>query len=407
MFDSLWVDAHLATMIPGPEPYGSIRDGAVGIRGGHIAWIGRRADLPGTPGALARQVHSAEGGWITPGLIDCHTHAVFGGNRAQEFEARLRGISYAELARQGGGILSTVRATRAASREELTRGAAFRLQDLATDGVTTVEVKSGYGLTVADELRMLRAAREAGPMAGVEVKGTLLALHAVPPEFSGRRDAYLDLAANEMLPAALGEGLITAVDAFLEGIAFAPREVEPFFRRARDAGLVLRLHADQLEDGDGGRYAAEWGAASADHLEYTSDDGARAMGRAGVTAVLLPGAYLVLGAERRPPVASFRNHGVDMAVATDLNPGSSPVRSLRLAMNLACTLFGLTPEEALCGVTRHAASAMGLSDRGQLREGLRADLAIWGVDHPSELSYWLGGASPLLARVKAGVPVHA
>jgi imidazolonepropionase len=407
MFDSLWIDAHLATMTSGPVPYGEIRDGAVGIRNGRLAWVGARRDLPGDPDSLAKRVHSASGGWITPGLIDCHTHAVFGGNRAREFEARLRGATYQEIARSGGGILSTVRATRDATQEVLVQAAAQRLADLAADGVTTVEVKSGYGLTVLDEVRMLRAAHEAAPHAGLEVHGTLLALHALPPEFSGRRREYLTLAMEEMLPEVVDQGLATAVDAFLEGIAFTPREIEPYFRRARDAGMVLRLHADQLEDGEGARYAAEWGASSADHLEYTSSEGARAMGRANVTAVLLPGAFLVLGETRRPPVAAFREHGVAMAVATDLNPGSAPVRSPRLAMNLACTLFHLTPEEALEGVTRNAAAAMGLTDRGQLVEGLRADLAVWTVEHPSELCYWLGGSAPLQTRVIQGAPIHS
>ncbi|HSG46947.1 MAG TPA: imidazolonepropionase, partial [Longimicrobiales bacterium] len=347
MFDTLWIDAQLATMVPGPEPYGTIRDGAVGVRDGVIAWVGPHARLPGPPESLARRVRSAGGGWITPGLVDCHTHAVFGGNRAREFEARLRGESYASIARRGGGILSTVTATRVATMEELVAGAVRRLGDLAADGVTTAEVKSGYGLTVEDELRMLRAAHQAGAQARVDVSGTLLALHALPPEYRDRREAYLSLAAEEMLPRAVDEGLATAADAFLEGIAFTPDEIEAYFARARELGLALRLHADQLADGDGGVHAARWGAVSADHLEYTSREGVAAMAAAGVAAVLLPGAYLVLGETRKPPVAAMRESGVAMAVATDLNPGSAPVRSLRLAMNLACVLFGLTPEEAL------------------------------------------------------------
>lgn len=403
MFDTLWIDAHLATMEAGRGPYGAVRDGALGIRDGRIAWVGSRGDLPGEPALLTTELQSAGGGWITPGLIDCHTHAVFGGDRAEEFEARLAGESYEAIARRGGGILSTVRATRDASTEELARTAAAHLGALAGEGVTTAEVKSGYGLTVKDELRMLRAAREAGRMAEVDVHGTLLALHALPPEFRDRRADYLSVAIGEMIPRAVEDGLATAADAFLESIAFNAAEVSPYLRAAADAGLALRLHADQLGDGGGAALAAGLGASSADHLEYTSEDGVLAMAEAGTTAVLLPGAFLVLGETHAPPVEAFRSHGVPMAVATDLNPGSSPLRSLRLAMALSCSLFGLTPEEALAGATRHAASAMALSDRGTLREGSRADLAVWGVTHPSELSYWLGGPPPLLARVLEGV----
>lgn len=403
MFDALWIDANLATMEGGREAYGAVPDGALGIREGRIAWLGTRRELPGEPEALATEVHTAGGGWITPGLIDCHTHAVFGGDRASEFEARLAGASYEEIARRGGGILSTVRATRAAPVEELARSAARHLGGLAAEGVTTVEVKSGYGLAVEDELRMLRAARMAAEMADVDVRGTLLALHALPPEFRDRREAYVALAIEEMIPRAVEEGLATAADAFLEGIAFAASEVEPYLRAAADAGLVLRLHADQLADGGGAALAAALGAVSADHLEYASEEGVKAMAEAGTAAVLLPGAFLVLGETRRPPVTAFRRHGVPIAVATDLNPGSSPLGSLRLAMGLSCSLFGLTPEEALAGTTRNAARATGLVDRGVLREGLRADLAVWDVSHPAELSYWLGGPPPLVARVREGV----
>lgn len=402
MYDTLWIDADLATMVPGGEPYGAVRDGAVAVRDGRIAWVGAASALDGPPETLALEVRSAGGRWMTPGLVDCHTHAVFGGNRAREFEARLGGESYESLARRGGGILSTVRETRRASEEELTRSAADRLRDLAACGVTTAEVKSGYGLTLEAELKMLRAAHAAGRMAGVDVAGTLLALHAVPPEFREERAGYVALATEEILPAAVEEGLVTAADAFLEGIAFEAGEVEQHFMRAREFGLTLRLHADQLQDGEGARHAARWGAASADHLEYTSARGAAAMAASSVTAVLLPGAFLVLGEERRPPVDAFRKEGVNMAVATDLNPGSSPVRSLVLAMNLACVLFGLTPEESLAGVTRNAARAVGLSDRGVLAPGARADLAVWDVAHPSELSYWLGGTAPLHRRILAG-----
>ncbi|MDT8340461.1 MAG: imidazolonepropionase [Longimicrobiales bacterium] len=403
MYDTLWIDAHLATMLPGGDPYGAVRDGALGVKDGRIAWVGPLTRLPGPAEALAREVRSAGGGWITPGLVDCHTHAVFGGDRIEEFEARLRGEDYESQARRGGGILSTVRATRAAGEDTLTESATGRLAEFAREGVTTAEVKSGYGLDVSTELAMLRAARHAGAQAGVEVHGTLLALHALPPEYRDRRADYLRLVTDELLPAVVREGLATAADAFLEGIAFQPEEVEPVFRRARELGLVLRLHADQLTDGGGASYAARWGAASADHLEYTSRAGAAAMAAANVTAVLLPGAFLVLGGGRRPPVADFRREGVAMAVATDLNPGSAPVRSIRLAMALACHLFGLTPEEALAGATRNAARAMGLDDRGRLAPGLRADLAVWNISHPAELIYWLGGAAPLQTRIRGGV----
>ena len=402
-FDQLWIDADLATLVPaGEDAYGVVEDGAVGILGDQITWVGPRAELPADPDRLARVVRSAGGGWITPGLIDCHTHAVFGGNRALEFAARLGGESYESLARRGGGILGTVRATRATSTEELAAATARRLAVLAGEGVTTVEVKSGYGLTVRDELRMLEAARRAGETAGVQVEGTLLGLHALPPEFADDRAGYLRLAVEEMLPAAVEQGGVRAADAFLEGIAFGVDEVETWFDAARSAGLGLRLHADQLADGGGAALASRWGAWSADHLEYTPPEAAATMAAAGTVAVLLPGAYLVLGETRKPPIAAFRAAGVPMAVATDLNPGSSPVLSLRLAMNLACTLFGLTPAEALAGVTCHAARAMGLEDRGRLAPGLRADLAVWEPNHPAELSYWLGGPPPLRTRILGG-----
>ncbi|HSM04684.1 MAG TPA: imidazolonepropionase [Longimicrobiales bacterium] len=403
IFDQLWIDADLATLVPTPDDaYGVVEDGAVGLRGDRIAWVGTRSELGDAPARLARDVRSAGGGWITPGLIDCHTHAVFGGNRALEFAARLEGESYESLARKGGGILGTVRATREASTDDLAAAAARRLTTLAGEGVTTVEVKSGYGLTVRDELRMLEAAHRAGAAAGVRIEGTLLGLHALPPEFAEDRAGYVRLAVEEMLPAAVEQGGVRAADAFLEGIAFEPEEVETWFGAARDAGLTLRLHADQLADGGGAALAARWGATSADHLEYTPPEAASAMADSGTVAVLLPGAFLVLGETRKPPIDAFRTAGVPMAVATDLNPGSSPVLSLRLAMNLACTLFGLTPAEALAGVTCHAARALGLDDRGRLAEGLLADLAVWEPNHPAELSYWLGGPPPLRTRLVGG-----
>lgn len=403
MFDQLWIDADLATLEGTlDDPWGVVVDGALGIQGDRIAWVGPRSELVGSPEDLAREVHSAGGGWITPGLIDCHTHAVFGGHRASEFAARLAGESYESLARKGGGILRTVEATRRASTEELAAGAARRLQGLAADGVTTVEIKSGYGLTLQDELRMLEAAARAGAMARVRVEGTFLPLHALPPEFDADRAGFLRQVRESWLPAAAETGRVRAVDAFLEEMAFAPQEVAGVFQSAAELGLGLRLHADQRSDGGGAALAAEWGCWSADHLEYADAEGVEAMARAGTVAVLLPGAFLVLGETHRPPVQALRDAGVPMAVATDLNPGSSPVLSLRLAMNLACTLFRLTPAEALAGVTWNAARALGLDDRGRLRRGLLADLAVWEPSHPAELSYWLGGPPPLRMRVLGG-----
>lgn len=389
-------------MTAGGEPYGAVRDGAVAAADGHIAWVGPRSALPGPAESLAADVRSCGGGWITPGLIDCHTHLVFAGNRADEFERRLEGESYADIARSGGGILSTVRATRAAGTDELARLARPRLRRLMDDGVTTVEIKSGYGLDVESELAMLRAARALGRQEPVDVVTTLLAAHAVPPELREHRAAYLGLVTGPLLDAVVDEGLADAVDAFLEDIAFTPDEVRRVFAAAREKGIPVRLHADQLADGGGAALAAEFGALSADHLEYTSDEGAAALAEAGTVAVLLPGAWYTLRETRRPPVGAFRSHGVRMALATDANPGSSPVLSLLTVLNMGCTLFGLTPEEALAGVTRHAAATLGRADdRGTLEVGKRADLAVWDVARPAELAYWIG-ARPLREVAVAG-----
>jgi imidazolonepropionase len=401
-WDTLWIDAHLATMAAGGLPYGELRDGAVAVAQGRIAWIGPRSELPGPVDSLAAELRSAGGGWITPGLIDCHTHLVFGGNRADEFERRLAGESYADIAREGGGILSTVRATRASDEDGLAALARPRLRRLMADGVTTVEIKSGYGLDLDTELAMLRAARALGRQEPVEVVSTLLAAHAVPPEFRDSRGEYLALVTGPLMDAVADEGLADAVDAFLEGIAFTPDEVTRVFEAARAREIPVRLHADQLSDGGGAALAAAHGALSADHLEYTSDEGAAAMAAAGTVAVLLPGAWYTLGEARRPPVEAFRRHGVPMAVATDANPGSSPVLSLLTVLNMACTLFRLTPEEALAGVTSNAARALGLAgDRGTLEVGKRADLAVWDVTRPAELAYWIGG-EPLRDVMVAG-----
>ena len=389
-------------MRPGGEPYGAVRDGAVVVSEGKIRWLGPATELPPDLAASPADVLDVRGAWLTPGLIDCHTHLVFGGDRSLEFERRLGGATYEEIAREGGGILETVRATRAATADELLRSAAARVAMLSAHGVTTVEVKSGYGLDVESELTMLRVARGLEAACDVRVQTTLLAAHALPPEHASDRAGYLRLVCEEMIPAAASEGLADAVDAFCEHIAFTPEEVARVFRAAEDARLPLRLHADQLSDLGGAALAAEHGARSADHLEYTSVEGVAAMAAAGTAAVLLPGAFYFLREARRPPVEAMRTHGVPIAVATDLNPGSSPLCSPLLAMSFACVLFRLTPEEALAGATRNAAAVLGLDDRlGTLEPGKEADLAIWDVGRPGELSYWVG-ANPCLGVVRGG-----
>jgi imidazolonepropionase len=396
MFDRVWTHANLATMDgPAEAPLGLVEDGAVAAWDGRIAWIGRQADLPGS----AKETIDCGGDWILPGLIDCHTHLVFGGDRAAEFEQRLAGATYEEIARAGGGIFSTVRATRDASEDALFAAARPRLQGLMAEGVTTVEIKSGYGLTLDSELAMLRVARRLGATLPVGVVTTLLAAHAVPPGFPGGADAYALHVAEDIIPAAAG--LADAVDAFCEGIAFSPAQTALVFEAARRAGLPVKLHADQLSDLGGAALAARYGALSADHLEHASATGLRAMSEAGSVAVLLPGATFVLREARRPDVAAMRAAGLRMAVSTDMNPGSSPARSLLLMLNMACTLFRLTVEEALMGVTLHAAAALGLRDRGVLRPGLRCDLAVFRVSRPAELCYWLGG-NPCSRRIVAG-----
>jgi imidazolonepropionase len=405
VWDSIWTNAHLATMRPGGAPYGAVRDGAVAVKDGIVAWLGSRKDLPGAPESLAAKVHDARGGWLAPGLIDCHTHLVYAGHRAHDFEKRLEGATYEEIAGEGGGILSTVAATRAASQEELLRAAKGRLKRLLLEGVTTVEIKSGYGLETSSELRMLRVARILGDQHPVTVRTSLLGAHALPPEYAHDREGYVGLVREEMIPAAAREGLADYVDAFCERIAFSVEECEDIFRGARAHDLPVRLHADQLSDSGGATLAARFEALSADHLEYCSSSGADALARSGTVAVLLPGAFYFLGQSTHPPVELFREKGVPLAIATDSNPGSSPVSSLLLTMNMACTLFGLTPEESLAGVTRNAAAALGLGgDRGVLEVGKRADFAVWDVDTPAELSYWVGG-NPCVAVVQDGSPV--
>jgi imidazolonepropionase len=388
-WDGLLLDCHLATL-SGTHDYGIVEDAALAWKDGRIAWLGRRADLPGAPASLAREVRECGGDWITPALVDCHTHLVFGGNRAVEAERRLQGASYEQIAREGGGIVSTVRATRALDDAGLLAQSLPRAAALVADGVGTIEVKSGYGLDLDSEARMLRVARALGAQLGVEVRTTFLGAHALPPEFAGRADEYVDAACG-WLRELHAQGLVDAVDAFCEGIGFTPAQTRRMFEAARALGLPVKLHADQLSDLGGAALVAEFGGLSADHIEYSSEDAVRAMARAGTVAVLLPGAFHFLRETKLPPLAALRAHGVPMAVATDCNPGTSPLLSLRLAMSLACTHFKLTPLEALRGATTHAARALGLSDRGRLETGLRADFARWRVRHPSELAYWLGG----------------
>jgi imidazolonepropionase len=401
MWDTLWLGAHLATMTQG-EPYGAIRDGAIGVKDGVIAWIGPRADLPGAADTLATRVHSCDGAWITPGLIDCHTHLVFAGNRAGEFEQRLNGASYEEIARAGGGIASTVAATRAASLHDLVASAEGRLEGFKADGVTTIEIKSGYGLDLDTERRMLQAARELAAVQHIRVRATFLGLHALPPEYRDNRGDYVDLVCNEMLPALAAEGLVDAVDAFCETIGFSVEEVARFFEAARALGVPVKLHAEQLSNQNGAALASSHGALSADHLEWLDDAGIEAMAREGTVAVLLLGAFYFLRETKLPPIEKLRTAGVAMAVATDCNPGTSPLTSPLIAVNMACTLFRLTPEEALAGMTRNGAKALGLQNEvGTLEIGKAADFAVWDVGEPAELAYWLG-AAPLRERVFAG-----
>ncbi len=394
----LITDCRLATMVPGGEPYGAVDDGAILIRDGRITWAGARADLPPHQAA---ETDRLDGRWVTPGLVDCHTHLVFGGDRSGEFEQRLGGASYEEIARAGGGIVSSVAATRAASEDQLYASALGRLAGLKATGVTTVEIKSGYGLDQDSEMKMLRVARRIGREAGVRARASYLGLHAVPPEWKVDRARYVDLAVDEILPAAQAEGLVDAVDAYCEPIAFSAEEVGRLFDKARALGLPVKLHADQLSDGGGAALAAQYGALSADHVEYTDEAGVKAMAQAGVVAVLLPGAWLMLRETTAPPIALLRRHGVAMAVATDCNPGTSPLASMTAAINLACVQFRLTPEEALAGATRIAARALGLeAEIGTLEAGKAADLAVWDIERPAELAYWLG--KPLLARRMVG-----
>ena len=384
---TLWQHCHVATMTGGK--YSIIEDAAMVTADSLIEWIGPRSEVPTADYA---QVQDLQGAWVTPGLIDCHTHTVFGGNRSGEFEQRLEGVSYAEIAAKGGGIASTVRATRAATEDELFASAEKRLRSLLRDGVTTVEIKSGYGLDLANERKMLRVARRLGEALPVSVRATCLAAHALPPEYKDRADDYIEHICAEMLPALAAEGLVDAVDAFCEYLAFSTEQVERVFKVAQQLGLPVKLHAEQLSSLHGSSLAARYHALSADHLEFMTEEDAIAMAASGTVAVLLPGAFYFLRETQLPAMDALRKHGVKIAIASDLNPGTSPALSVRLMLNMACTLFRMTPEEALAGATQHAATALGMGDtHGSLEVGKVADFVAWQIDRPADLAYWLGG----------------
>lgn len=401
-WDFVLCDVHLATMAEGVGDYGVVRDAAIAVKGERIAWIGTAQSARSQAAARGATLREMNGLWVTPGLVDCHTHLVFGGNRAQEFEMRLNGATYEQISRAGGGIQSTVEATRAASDGLLQETALRRARQLAAEGVTTVEIKSGYGLELQQELRMLRTARSLQSQLPISVQTTFLGLHALPPAYRDRRNAFVEQVIGPWLDAVVDENLADAVDAFCESIAFTRAETESLLMRAQALGLGIHLHAGQLTDMGAAQLAAQFGAWSADHLEYVDAAGVAAMAQAGTVAVMLPGAYFTLRQDHPPPVDAFREAGVHMAVATDCNPGTSPCTSLLLAMNMACTLFGMTPAEALAGTTRQAARALGLAgDRGTLEPGKRADLALWRIDRPAELSYGLG-ANPCVEVIHRG-----
>nr|WP_050770427.1 imidazolonepropionase [Sulfitobacter indolifex] len=396
---TVFVDLSAATMAACGAPYGLISNAAIAVIDGLIDWVGPVADLPESYNSLPKA--SLGGRLVTPGLIDCHTHIVHGGDRAVEFEMRLNGATYEEVARAGGGIASTVKATRAASEAQLLADALLRVDVLIAEGVTAIEVKSGYGLDTDTELRMLRVARAIMDNRPLIVKTTFLGAHATPSEYAGRADAYIDEVCIPTLRAAHTEGLVDAVDGFCEGIAFQPSQIARVFDVARELGLPVKLHAEQLSNLGGAKLAAQYGALSADHIEYLDQDGVIALANAGTTAVILPGAFYTLRETQAPPIDVLRKHGVPMALATDINPGSSPLNSLLLTLNMGCTLFRMTPEEALRGVTQNAARALGLTDMGTIAAGMRADLAVWDIKHPAELAYRIG-FNPLHSRIFSG-----
>jgi imidazolonepropionase len=399
--DSLWVNVHLATMTE-TGPYGAVDNGVLAISEGKIAWIGKKDELPPDLESKTVKVYDGEGGWLTPGLVDCHTHLVYGGSRAREFELRLQGATYEEIARQGGGIRSTVSATREADEESLLHQSAPRLAALMAEGVTTVEIKSGYGLDLETEIRILRVARTLGEKYPVTVMPTFLGAHALPPEYEGQSDSYIDFVRNEVMPQVAAQNLAVAVDAFCEGIGFTPAQTERILKTAKKLGLAVKLHAEQLSDLGGTALAAGYGALSADHLEHVSEEGVKAMADSGSVAVLLPGAFYFLRETKIPPIDLLRRYKVPIALSTDCNPGSSPAVSLLLMLNMACTLFRLTPEEALAGVTRNGARALGLQDRiGTLEPGKDADFVIWDISEPAELAYHIG-ANPMKQVVRQG-----
>lgn len=401
-WDQVWIGANIATMVAGAEPYGNIENAALAVKGERIAWIGPAAEGLSRAGAQNLPIQDAHGLWMTPGLIDCHTHLVYGGNRIEEFEKRLCGVSYEDIARAGGGIQSTVLATRAATHEELHASAAIRAKQLMSEGVTTIEVKSGYGLELAAERRLLEVARDLGKELPVSIKKTFLGLHALPQEFAAHRQDFVAQVSGPWLESLAAAGLVDAVDAFCENIAFSLAETEQLLQAARQMGLPAHVHAGQLSDMGAAELAAKWDALSAGHLEYLSAAGARSLSAARTVAVLLPAAYFTLRQTTPPPVAMLREAGVALAVATDCNPGSAPCTSILLALNMACTLFGLTPEEALSGATRQAARALGeLDDIGTIEVGKRADVAFWRIDRPAELCYGLG-ANPCVDVMHRG-----
>ncbi len=387
-WDILFTDVHLACMTEGDSPYGIIENAALAVKDGQIVWLGKLVDVPvGSEPMITRHLGGA---WITPGLIDCHTHMIFGGNRAEDFEMRLQGTSYSDITKSGGGIHSTVNATRKASEDDLFVQAYQFVEEAQQQGITTLEIKSGYGLNLEDEIKMLRVAKRIGESLDIDITTTCMAAHTIPAEYSDKPDAYVDIIINDIIPTVAKENLATAVDAFMETIAFTAKQTSRIFDAAKENGLAIKLHADQLSNTKGASLAAKYNALSADHLEHTTLPGVKAMAEAGTVAVLLPGAFYNLHETKIPPIAALRKQGVPMALASDFNPGSSPCNSLQLMLHMGCTLYGLTPEEALAGVTRNAAKALGFNDRGTLEAGKKAHLAMWNIDHPRELSYWFG-----------------